>query len=119
VSPAQFPIRRPDGSFCIEIVLRVEAETSASLGGQVVEWLDAWVQSNQSWHWFGQDIRYDDEFAGNPFHVEYANGLLSFRLEGKPTARWWKDFLGLRLLKDLQQAFPSIRAVEKMQDCPG
>ena len=116
MSAARFPHRRPDGSFCIEVALCVETRTPTDLAGRAAEWLDEWVRNNQHWPWFGHDVKYVDELTGNPFHVE--GSRLSFRLEGKPTAKWWKDFLVLRILKELQHAFSEIKEVEKIGDCP-
>jgi hypothetical protein len=114
------PKLRPDGSFCVEVALRIEADAPDHLGARLALWFENWTATNQEWTWeSGRRLRYVDDFSGAPHFVECAAGVLRFHLEGKPGAKWWKDWLILRLLKDLQEAFVEVKAVDKIHDCPG
>jgi hypothetical protein len=121
--PVKFPKRRADGSFCVEVMLRVDAKETDVVASRVNSWLDEWVESNRYWkvsHPESSDglLDYFRDFTGPPSCFTPEPGFLCLRLEGRPeTKQAWKDWLVLRLLKDLGQAFHEIRAVGKIQTC--
>src|SRR5215470_7253138 len=114
---ARFPHRRDDGSFCVEIFLRFESEAPEQLSTRISTWLRVWVGRNQHSTWFAEDVAYEDEFAGQPSDVELGDGVLRFRMECQPNARWWKDWLVVGLLTDMQREFVEIKGVEKIGSC--
>jgi hypothetical protein len=119
VMPPRFPKLRPDGSFCVEVTLRVEGEHEEELAVRVDTWFRNWVQNNRFWDWFGERRDYFDEFGAVPSATTLVDRELRIQLQGKPGAKWWKDWLALRIIKELQAAFPKIKDVEAIKDCPG
>jgi hypothetical protein len=83
--PVKFPERRPDGSFSVEITLRVNSKQADVLVASVNSWLGQWVQANRFWKF--------------PHHPESSDGVLDFLRDftGPPSciARG-TDFLALR-----------------------
>jgi hypothetical protein len=112
-----FPKRRSDGSFCIEVSLRIESKAPADLKARVTRWLEDWPAANASRRWFREEVRYSDQFTGPPFDADCHDGSLSFKIEGRPAAKWWKDLLLIGLVKDLHDAFPEVTGVEHITDC--
>jgi hypothetical protein len=110
-----FPARRPDGSFCVEVVCVVDTDEQSDLAGRVERWFLDWLGDDRRWPWFGEDMIFSNEFSGPPFAYECESGALRFRLVGTPTAKWWKDILVL-ILKDLQHAFAEIKGVSAIRD---
>jgi len=120
----KFPKRRLDGSFCVEVRLRVNSPEPDVLERRITTWLDEWTETNRHWKRSeagstGGSVDFFEEFAGPPSNVKCKNNLLRFRLEGRPAAKKiWKDWLILRLLKELVGAFHEITALEEIVDCP-
>lgn len=119
----KFPKLRPDGSFCIEARVRVSTNELDVLASEVTNWLDRWVRENQYWKRSlvkkGKVVLdYFDDYAGLPSLLTCPPDFLILRLAGRPGARWWKDWLILRLLKELRNAFEEITALERIIDCP-
>lgn len=121
-----FPKRRLDGSFCIETRLAIEAKDPAVLASQINSWIEEWVRSNRYWkskfaEAEGGVFDFFNEFARPPFCVTRASGSLFLRVEGCPGAgKWWRDWIGSRLLPDLRSAFKEIRPrpMENARNCP-
>src|ERR1041385_7896579 len=106
----KFPKRRADGSFCIEISIPLSTSVDAEkLRQQVQNWADRWVETNAIWkrNWLSEndELRYDEEFKGPPTAIVSAPNELGIRLECKPSAKWWKDWMVYRLLTDLRRVF--------------
>lgn len=117
--PRRFPSFRSDGSFCIKLIFDVKTENPNETSTQIQTWLNAWVINNQIWNWQERVLRFCDDFRRTPFGVECSTDLLSFSLEGQPNSEWWKDWIGFRLLKDLQAAFIEIGALREIVNCEG
>lgn len=115
--PSRFPKYRPDGSFCVKLILEVKTDDPDKMAIIVQHWLDEWVLNNQTWNWFERTLHYRDDFRRSPFNIECSTSWLSFCLEGQPRAEWWKDWIGFHLLQDLQAAFIEIGALRKIIDC--
>lgn len=82
------------------------------LATRINAWLDQWVQANRYWNWFGATLDFFDDFAAPPTCVQRKPESFAFRLEGKPDSKKsWKDWIVLRVLKDLQAEFREITAV--------
>jgi len=122
MSKVKFPKRRPDGSFCVEVVVPVATTDPEKLLPRVSEWATRWVNSNRLWvrQWkSGENLRevqpeelhYDAEFESGP-RATYDSGFLKLRFEGRSSAKWWKDWLVLRFLPDLKQSFPEISSAD-------
>lgn len=121
--PMKFPRRRSDGSFCVEVVFRVEGGQLASLPLRVTEWCDEWVKMNRHWKFKHPESRdgvldFLRDFTGPPRCLTLAPDIISLRFEvhaGSKNA--WKDWLGFRFVKELKQAFSEITMLESVRDC--
>ena len=123
--PVKFPERRPDGSFSVEITLRVNSKQPDVLVASVNSWLGQWVHANRFWKFSHHPESSDGvldflrDFTGPPSCIARGTDFLALRLEGRPETKGaWKDWLVLRLLKDLTATFVEITAVEEFGNGP-
>jgi hypothetical protein len=59
-----------------------------------------------------------NDFAETSTRAERTRESLLVRLEGRPKfTEWWKDWIVLRLLEDLQGQFDELIAVEAFVNC--
>ena len=115
----KFPKKRADGSFCVEIALRVDTDDAEGLVARITSWLEEWTQKNRYWNWFEEKLDFLNDFTGPPTCAKRSPESLVVRVEGTPQfTKWWKDWIGFRLLKDLQKQFPEITAVQDVENCP-
>jgi hypothetical protein len=119
--PVKFPKRRADGSFSVEVTLRVNSKQPDVLAARVNSWLGEWVQANRFWKFSHHPESSDGvldflrDFTGPPSCIARGTDFLDLRLEGSPeTNKAWRDWLVIRLLKDLTAAFVEITAVEEI-----
>ena len=109
LKPAKFSRMRPDGSFCVEIRFRVDTKERDAVATRMTSWVEQWVQANRYWDWLGQKLDFYDDFSGPPTCRASGIGLVCLCLELRPGARKvWKDWLAIRLGKELQAAFKEI-----------
>jgi hypothetical protein len=84
-------------------------------------WLRQWRDDNRYWVWppgsGGGRLDYFDEFAELP-SVRAGADVLYLRLECRSGAKWWRDWLVLRILKDLLVTFTDLTQVNHIGDCP-
>ena len=89
-------------------------------------WSNEWVPKNETWrrvwnkgssHERVELLRYADEFSSAPRVVACEGGELRFHLEGKASAKFWKDWLVLRLLPDLLTQFPYAGQLRSIRNC--
>jgi len=114
---ARFPRRRPDGTFVVEVTVEATTSTPEDLVARFGDWAQRWVYENAQWHWpSGRHLNYFDDFVGPPREIKFGRGRLSFRLDGKADAKWWKDWLAFRLLREAQIAFPELGRLEGIVD---
>jgi hypothetical protein len=119
----KFPRLRPDGSFCIEFMVRVRASELQALASRVAEWLDAWVREHRYLRRSfprekGQElVDFFDELAGVPSCVACPPGSLRLRFNGLPGAYWWRDYYVL-MLTGMRAAFPEVSSMERPVNCP-
>src|SRR5258707_15317077 len=117
----KFPKRQADGSFCIEVSIPVSTDDPEGLQRRVQSWSTQWVGANQTWkrNWLSEDeeLRYEAEFKREPQTVSCSSSELKIRLEGQPSAKWWKDWMVYRILADLKAAFSEIKGVGHLRDC--
>ena len=117
----KFPKRQADGSFCIEVSIPVSTDNPEELQRRVQSWSTQWVEANQTWkrNWLSQDeeLHYEAEFKREPQIIYSNSNELKIRLEGQPSAKWWKDWVVYRILKELKGAFPEIQDVGHVRDC--
>jgi hypothetical protein len=129
MSPAKFPARRADGSFCVEIGVQMSGDVKVDLVPRIHAWIsDAWMPEHKTWtrEWktgsnlatnHVQLLQYDDEFLAPPEVAAGSNSELQLRLRGKKTAKFWKDWLVSRLVPDLKAAFPGVGELLYIRDC--
>jgi hypothetical protein len=121
----RFPKRKPDGSFCVEVVFRVNSNELDALMSRVALWLEEWVRTNRFWkigfaHPEAPDGMFDflRDFAGPPTCSANGPDLICLRFEGRSgSKRAWRDWLAMRLSKELRGAFPEITALEDVRNC--
>lgn len=119
----RFPKKRADGSFCIEVSIPVSTDDPEGLLRSVQDWLSQWAKANQIWIRTWQptgrieELFYGQEFKGAPQPISCDSSELKIRLEGQPSAKWWKDWMVSRILADLKAAFSEIRAIGHLRDC--
>lgn len=114
----KLPKKRADGSFCVEIALRVDTDDAKGLAARMTLWLEEWTHENRYWNWFEETLDFLDDFAGPPTCVERSPESLIVRVEGTPKfTKCWKDWIVLRLLKDLQSQFHEITDVQTVMNC--
>ena len=113
------PKKRPDGSFCIEIALRVNTDDAKVLAAGITSWLEDWTQKNRKWTWFDQTLDFFNDFSRSPICTERSPEYVVVRVEGTPKfTKWWKDWIVLRVLEDLQGQFHEVVAVDGFGNCP-
>lgn len=122
MSKVKFPKRETDGSFCVEITILVETNKPEMLSQRFQSWASQWVEENQIWmrEWSSgkkEQLHYSREFKREPYPVSCSPTQLKIRLEGQPTAKWWKDWMVLRILNDLKSSFTEYRDVSSIKDC--
>lgn len=113
MSEPRFPKRREDGSFSLLIRFSTSDET---IRGLVLAYLQAWVRANQTWVRIWRSDSIEEERL--EFGLEFSENLsveadarlktLTVVLEGKATARRWKDWAAF-LVNDLSTVFPELR----------
>jgi hypothetical protein len=114
-----FPKKRLDGSFCIEITLHVNTKDGKGLATRITSWLKEWTQRNRYWNLFEENLDFFNDFAEAPTCAARTQESLVVRVEGRPKfTKRWKDWIVLKLLKDLQAQFDEITAVEAFVNCP-
>ena len=124
-----FPRRGDDGSFCVEICLKVSGDCREEMGPQIQHWLDEdWMKHRSTWKrvWkTGPNLarideqihHYDDEFMKPPKVISCEGSELRFRLLGRRSAKFWRDWLVSRLLPDLRAQFPEVGERLHIEDC--
>jgi len=121
VSKVRFPRRNANGSFCVDVVVAIETDEPERFSQRVDDWSRNWVNDNRTWtrNWFpnGQTevLQYSDEFNREPYSVSCTPTELTLRLEGQPAAKWWRDWLVLRILADLKSTFVEFREYAALQ----
>lgn len=120
--PAKFPAKRDDGSFCIKVFLQVDTHRTKSTCDAIQTWLEQWVETNRYWNFSTPSAKgnldFYESFASVPRCMEEEAGVLSLQFEGRPNApKDWKDWLVLRLLKELQEAFKGVITIGEVRNC--
>ena len=89
------------------------------MAARVKSWLTAWVTINRYWEWSPAEGKLDffDSFASIPLVETDGASAVRLRFEGKPAAKWWKDWVIIRILKELPVALPEITKVERIENC--
>ena len=122
MSKVRFPKRNADGSFCVDVIVAVETNDPEDFRRRVQSWAQQWANENQTWtrNWIpsGHEVlNYADEFQREPYPVSCTPTELTVRLNGQPWAKWWRDWLVLRILADLKSTFAEFRDVNRIGDC--
>jgi hypothetical protein len=99
------------------VTLGLAADASAEIAKEFDKWVGSWVLTTQRWRWDAtRELNYFDDFEGPPTDIATSGKRLSFRLDGRPGAKWWRDWLALRLLPEAQTRFPAILGIEQVVD---
>lgn len=111
----RFPARRKNGTFAVDVVVRVPNADSVRMG----EWLEWWVTSNATWYW-GSEPDSSIEGSGRllelsstfdpPPRVQAADGdtdVVRIRLFGTREAPFWRDWVA-KLLHDAGGEFGAV-----------
>jgi hypothetical protein len=108
----------------MDVMLHVDTTETSRLASRVNLWLGQWVQDNRYWEWQPATHRgeglleFFQEFLEPPSCRVFGPGLLALRVTLRPNARrWWKDWLALRLLKDVRVAFKEITGIGRFLRC--
>jgi hypothetical protein len=123
MSKVKFPKRLKDGSFCVEIALSITTNEPEILLCKLKEWFVKWGEANKRWTrvWSNREIEelfYEHEFKHLPHLVSCSTTELRILLEGQPDSKkMWKDWLVLRILPELKDAFAEIHDVIGIKDC--
>jgi hypothetical protein len=129
MSHVGFPVRRPDGSFSVEVGIQMLGDLQAELASRVQGWIsNTWMPLHATWtrEWqtgsnLGtsrvQVLQYSDEFMAPPQITVGPNFELQLRLRGTKAAKFWKDWLVSRLVPDLKAEFPGIGDLLYIRDC--
>jgi|SRR5271165_1722717 len=124
MTKAKFPKRNEDGSFCVEVCVSVAGNISEDHASRIQGWIDdVWMPRNKTWKRVWRTganlatikeemLSYDDEFLRPPKIVSCENSELRFRLFGKYSANFWRDWLVLRIMPDLKADFPNLEIGE-------
>jgi hypothetical protein len=123
----KFPKRQPDGTFCIEIAIAMSSSKVGNLAEIIQDWWsNEWTPRNRQWIriWnrdrkqeFIETLRYDAEFMTGPEVVFCGESKLIFRLIGRGSSKYWRDWLVSRLIPDLKSQFPDVGQVISIQNC--
>jgi hypothetical protein len=125
----KFPRRNDDGSFCVEIGLKLAGDHQEDLGSRIQRWIEEhWMPNRSIWRrvWRTghnlsatdeQILHYDDEFLKPPEVISSKRPELRLRLFGKESAKLWRDWLIWRLVPDLKAQFPEIGSRLYIRNC--
>ncbi|MBP6004775.1 MAG: hypothetical protein KA746_15195 [Pyrinomonadaceae bacterium] len=122
-SEIKFPRRNQDGSFCVIASFAVDTTDPDGLFSRVKAWLIEWAENNQAWVWKYDSGREDtfvfsDDFKGVPTPISCDFKELKIRLEGQPRSqKFWRDWLALRIVPELQAGFVEIENMVGANDC--
>lgn len=126
---AKFPARKADGSFCIEIGVRMAGDLSVDAVPRIQQWISGvWMPHHMTWtrEWrtgsnFAtskeQILNYSDEFAAPPEVSLGPASELRLRLKGNKTAKFWRDWVASRIVPDLKEAFPGVEDLLYIRNC--
>jgi len=111
----------------VVVTLAVEG-SSDTLVIELASWLRSdWMTRSQVWNWSGKTgpdlsvkadltLRYTDEFLGSPEAFTTEGGSIGVRLTGKPSSKFWRDWIASKLLPDIKRKFPMITGVGGIRD---
>jgi hypothetical protein len=107
--------------------MSLSGDNAGDLGSAIQSWWsNEWIPRNKEWVqvWnrgyaseFTMVLLYDEEFSDAPRVVGCDGPQLRFRLLGKPSAKWWKDWLVRRIVSDLKAQFPAVGKLVSAQNC--
>lgn len=113
----RFPSRRIDGTFVVDVVVRVPHSVSADMG----EWLEHWVASNLTWRWEtdraasgeaqeSRCLQLSKAFDPLPRVHVIDEDIVHIRLFGTREAVFWRDWVA-RLLQDAEADFGTVEVL--------
>jgi hypothetical protein len=112
--PVNYPRRDSDDCFRLEVPLQVRTEDPEALAERTNAWLSEWVDANRYWSFphpksTNGVLDFSRDFTGTPTCVMRGQGRLGLCIECGPEAEnSWKDWLVLRILKDLVSQFKEV-----------
>jgi hypothetical protein len=130
MTSVKFPRRKQDGTFCVEVGLQISSDDIATdVAAQIQVWFDeTWMSANKTWirPWSSgpdfatkreQVLSYSDEFLAPPEVRAKGDAELCIKLLGAGTAKFWKDWLVLKIGHDLKKQFPEVGELLYIRDC--
>lgn len=111
-------------SFCFEAILRLKPDTRASeVADSMNTWASDWTRQHRMWRSplfdsIGGELDYFNDFLTPPLCRAGSEGTITVRLKGTPEAsKYWRDWLALRLLPEMQKEFTAIEAIDGITEC--
>jgi hypothetical protein len=101
--------------------MSVATDDAVALGQAIGQWwVDEWAPLHKSWvrEWSAGDkeeLQFSDEFASPPRVISCKGTELRFQLEGKSSAKSWKDWIVSRIIPDLRTRFPQVGEFRDIQ----
>jgi hypothetical protein len=98
-------------------MMQVECQDTERLTQRIQGWIEGWVNTNRYWT-LGKTLDFFDDFAGLPVCRAGGANVICLRMECRAEAKkQWKDWLAVRLLKELMAAFAEVKSVDKITNC--
>lgn len=119
----EFPKALPDGSFCVMTIFEVVTEDPLELSTKIQAWFARWRDKNHTWvrRWSNgqvESLLLTDEFRSIPSSISCSECLLEIDFEGVSyKSKTWKDWLILRVIPELSQAFHEIQNLKSITNC--
>jgi uncharacterized phage-associated protein len=123
MSKVKFPKRHRDNSFCVTATFSIITQQPETLLDGVKNWLLQWTENNGVWvrNWSNgkvEKLLYQQEFKTAPHPISCTLTELKIVLEGQPLSeKLWKDWLALRIIPELKNAFSEIQDFQNVIDC--
>lgn len=106
------------GPFLLEVRLTARTAEPGAFAARVAAWCSWWVSENRYWQRRGRTLDYFDEFLGPPHDVTCQADTLLLALRCSEGARYWADWVTLRLARDLAASFDEVEPIVQVSVAP-
>jgi hypothetical protein len=108
----QFSSKRATGRALLEIGFPVVKEAEPNLAEAIQAWIqDTWMPKNKEWNNKSRLeprlVLYRDTFYSEP-KISESSGLLILNLDTNLSSKEWRDWLVLKIIRDMRERFPII-----------